>query len=153
MRCCEVHSHVPLNPMCALDCALDEKAISSRASVHPCSAHRISLPISGRQQSRQCLPIAGVDWNMVAKYVDISDALPTLDAAEDSDKGSDKGSDSGSDSGGGAADEPSRRVAREVQGSHASWTERIGLAQVSFIDVPQIRCLSLQQSGGCCPRI
>ena len=81
---------------------------------------------------------------MVAKYVDISDALPTLDAAEDSDKGSDKGSDSGSDSGGGAADEPSRRVAREVQGSHASWTERIGLAQVSFIDVPPIRCLSLK---------
>jgi hypothetical protein len=87
------------------------------------------------------LSTAGVDWNMVAKYVDISDALPTLDAAEDSDKGSDSGTDSGSDSGDGAPDEPSRRVTREVQGSHASWTERIGLAQVSLMHVPPTRCL------------
>ena len=67
---------------------------------------------------------------MVAKYVDISDILPGLDVAEDNDDGGDDGEESGSDSGGGAVDEPSRRVTREVQGSHASWTERIGLAQV-----------------------
>jgi hypothetical protein len=89
---------------------------------------------------------------MVAKYVDISDALPTLDAAEDSDKGSDSGSDGGSDRGGGAADEPSRRVTREVQGSHASWTERIGLAQVSSItrhatdSLSVARCLLLKRT-------
>lgn len=113
--------------------------------MHPCcKAHRISLLISDRWQENQWCLTAGVDWNMVAKYVDISDALPTLDAAEDSDQGSDSGSDSSGGGGGDATDEPSRRVTREVQGSHASWTERIGLAQVSLINVPPTRCLLLK---------
>jgi hypothetical protein len=96
--------------------------------------------------NQKCSPTAGVDWNMVAKYVDISDALPTLDAAEDSDKGS----DSASDRGGGAADEPSRRVTREVQGSHASWTERIGLAQVRLF-APPTQGLSAKACAGAFP--
>lgn len=64
---------------------------------------------------------------MVAKYVDISNALPGLDVPDDEDKGGDGGSDDG---GTGAADQPSSWVEREVQGSHASWTERTGIAQV-----------------------
>lgn len=69
-----------------------------------------------------CVCFAGVDWSMVAQYVDISGALPAFEP--DAESGSD---DESSTSGTG----PPRRSLSHTNSAH-NWADRVGIAQVLF---------------------